>query len=160
MHVFLILPPYLPSDVSIAFAFFYITLSMGRCVDSVWNFRVEMVYEFQRNVPVKRVVSRRLCSGDVAGNKLSWDAPPRIFPATSPWYLPSFILLHPWDVASIQCEIFVLKWYANFNATSPGKELYHGGYARETLLGILDCGYVESMRYSIPTNQLILIRLF
>ena len=95
-----------------------------------------MVFEFQRNVPGKRVVSRQLCSGDVAGNKLSWDAPPRIFPATSPWHLPSFILLYPCDVASIQCEIFLFKWYSNFNATSPGKGLYPGGYARETLLGI------------------------
>ena len=54
-----------------------------RCVDSVWNFRVEMVCEFQ-------------------------------------------------------CEISELKWYSNFDATSPEKELYHGGYARETLLGMFD----------------------
>ena len=49
----------------------------------------------------------------------------------------------------MQCEIFVLKWFANFNATSPGKELYHGGYARETLLGMLDCGDVASMQCEI-----------
>ena len=112
-----------------------------------------MVCEFRRNVPGKRIVSRRLYSGDFAGNKLSWDGPPRIFPATSPWHLLSFIVLHPWDVASIQCEIFVLKWYGNFDATSPGKELYHGSYARETLLGMLNCGDIAGNKLLRPASS-------
>ena len=53
----------------------------------------------------------------------------------------------------MQCGIFVLKWYVKFNATSPGKGLYPGSYARETLLGMLDCGDIAGNKLLRPASS-------